>query len=438
MSTLRNDARHDAPRRLLALSWAMPPLLFPRSIQVSRLLKELARRGWGIDVLCAHPGSPGLESVPRDATLEAVCAGGYRVLPVRWEGAPEQWEHHWTEAAVESANALLSAGALRSAGALQPAGGYAALVTFAQPWSDHEIGRQIKKRFGLPWVAHFSDPWSDSPYYSQLSAEVLRGYAAAEAGVVEAADAVVFTSQPTLDLVMAKYPADWRGKAFVVPHAYDADVLGAVRPQPRPSASLRLVHVGTLYQDARTPEGLFEALALLRKHDARAQGLELVFVGHAPEAVRQAAARWRVEDLVTWVGVRPYAESLGWMASADVLLVIDKQDPVSVFFPSKLVEYLPWGKPVLGLTPREGVTAGIVRSLNWPCVAPDDIAGMARALAALLDGQGRELPPVPEQKLRAYDIRHATNLVEDIVRYAAGACVAGVDDAENHEPKVKR
>lgn len=432
MSTLRPDALPGGPKRLLALSWAMPPLLFPRSIQVSRLLKELARRSWKIDVLCAHPGSPGLESVPRDATLESVCAGGYRVLPVHWEGAPEQWERRWTEAAVESASALLSAGVLPSAD------GYAALLTFAQPWSDHEIGRQLKERFGLPWVAHFSDPWSDSPYYAQLPAEVLRAYAAAEGCVVEAADAVVFTSQPTLDLVMAKYPAGWHDKAFVVPHAYDADILGAVRPQPRPSANLRLVHVGTLYQDARTPEGLFEALALLWKNDARAQSLELVFVGHAPDAVRQAAARWGVEGLVTWAGVRPYAESLGWMASADVLLVIDKQDPVSVFFPSKLVEYLPWGKPVLGLTPLEGVTAGIVRSLNWPCVAPGDIAGMARALAALLDGQGRELLPAPERKLRAYDIRHATNLVEDIVRHAAGACAAAAGEGGNHEPKVKQ
>ena len=49
----------------------------------------------------------------------------------------------------------------------------------------------MKRATGLPWVAHFSDPWTDSPY--------LRGRAAAAAAggrmeddVVRERDALVF------------------------------------------------------------------------------------------------------------------------------------------------------------------------------------------------------------------------------------------------------
>jgi glycosyltransferase involved in cell wall biosynthesis len=397
------------PLRLLALSWAMPPLLFPRSIQVSRLLKELCAGGWQIDVLCADPDAPGLESSPRDESLAALSAGGHRVLPVRWGGPPEAWEASWIEAGCEAAAALLADG------------GYDAFATFAQPWSDHEIGLRIKSRFAVPWVAHFSDPWSDSPYYAGLPAAVLRDYAAAEARVVQAADALVFTSQPTLDLVMAKYPADFCGKASVVPHGFDAAFLRNVRPEPRSPGTLRVVHVGTLYADARTPEGLFEALARLLREDERARRLELVFVGHAPAPVRESAARLGVEGHVTWPGVRPYAQCLGFMASADLLLVIDKKDPVSVFFPSKLVEYLPWGKPVLGLTPQQGVTAGILQSLGWPCVEPDDVPGICERLSALLgslESQGREPVPGTHEGLGRYDIRVVAQAMAGVIRRA--------------------
>ena len=39
-----------------------------------------------------------------------------------------------------------------------------ATVSFAQPWTNHLVGMRLHRDSGLPWVAHFSDPWIDSPY----------------------------------------------------------------------------------------------------------------------------------------------------------------------------------------------------------------------------------------------------------------------------------
>src|SRR4029079_14305822 len=38
------------------------------------------------------------------------------------------------------------------------------LVTFSHPLVDHVIGVELKRRLRMPWVAHFSDPWTDSPF----------------------------------------------------------------------------------------------------------------------------------------------------------------------------------------------------------------------------------------------------------------------------------
>ena len=44
-------------RRLLAISWDMPPLSGPRAVQVSRTLKQLVTLGWESWVVCFGPRS---------------------------------------------------------------------------------------------------------------------------------------------------------------------------------------------------------------------------------------------------------------------------------------------------------------------------------------------------------------------------------------------
>jgi hypothetical protein len=44
-------------RRLLAISWDMPPLSGPRAVQVSRTLNQLVPLGWESSVICFGPRS---------------------------------------------------------------------------------------------------------------------------------------------------------------------------------------------------------------------------------------------------------------------------------------------------------------------------------------------------------------------------------------------
>ena len=46
-----------------------------------------------------------------------------------------------------------------------------------------------------------------------------------------------------------------------------------------------------------------------------------------------------------------------------MLLVIDAPADESLFLPSKLIDYLPARKPILGLTPARGASADLIRAL---------------------------------------------------------------------------
>src|SRR5439155_27339150 len=94
------------------------------------------------------------------------------------------------------------------------------MVTFGSPMSDHLIGLEIKKKFQLPWIAHFSDPWVENPFkgYGWFTKTVNLSL---ERKVVEAANLLIFTSHETVELVMSKYSTQLKSKARVLPHAFE-------------------------------------------------------------------------------------------------------------------------------------------------------------------------------------------------------------------------
>lgn len=380
---------------LLTISWCLPPLLFPRSIQVARTLKYLKPRGWDATVVCGDPRAM-RKGRAQDEALAAQYAAAYRAVPV-WsfeEAAPvlALWRLLPQLQMLPDARRPWIRPALRAARALAAAHPFDALVSFAQPWSDHLVALQLKRETGLPWLAHFSDPWVDSPYL-QGPAWLRQRWQAWEGEVVRAADALVFVTTQTADLVMSKYPAEWRVKAHVVPHGYDADLARAAAGEPRPAHGrpLRLVYTGNFFA-GRTPDGLLDALDRLSSTTPLRGVIEVVFVGQMPPGYAARITRAGLDDVVSCRGTVPFLEGLREAGRADVLLVVDAPgDAGSVFLPSKLVDYLMFRKPILGLTPAGGTAAQLLERLGCPVVPPGDPARIAAALQRLIDewGTGR-------------------------------------------------
>jgi glycosyltransferase involved in cell wall biosynthesis len=406
-------------RRLLAISWDMPPLSGPRAVQVSRTLKHLVPLGWESSVICFGARSRRYNQDPELASR--LRADGVTLVPVPsleehlfvrtlWRVVPplkllpdEKWV--WHGAAFAAARRLAEQQR------------FDAIVSFAQPWSDHLIGRRLHRATRLPWVAHFSDPWTDSPYLHGRAWQ-RRIWRRMEAAVVREADALVFVNARTADRVMRKYPAGWRGKSHVVAHAFDD---GAATPPPTPPSAdglLHIVYTGRFYDGIRTPEGFLRALARLRAERALGRELRVSFVGTPIESHARFASTLGLDDVVQFAGRVPFAESMRRAASADVLLVIDAPADESLFLPSKLIEYLPLGKPILGLTPRCGASADVIRALGYPVIAPDDERAIADALEDLIAARqdGRlTVSPTHQHVAQQYDCRHIARAFAEIL-----------------------
>jgi glycosyltransferase involved in cell wall biosynthesis len=353
----------------------------------------------------------------------------WRVVPPVKLLPDEKWV--WIRAASQTACALARADRFHT------------LVSFGQPWSDHLIGRRVHRATGLPWIAHFSDPWVDSPY--------LRGrtwqqkiWRRMEADVIREADALIFTNPQTADRVMSKYPAGWRRKAHVIPHGYEklattedtADTGQGIDPSltsASPGSSmverircgddrLTIVHTGRFYEGVRTPAPLLHALAALAAHRPLATELHLALVGTPVAAHQRLATSLGLGDVVEFVGRVPYAESEQRAAQADVLMIVDAPSDVSLFLPSKLIDYLPFEKPILALTPARGASADVIRRLGYPVVPPDDVPAIQSAIEQLLNAKrdGRLGAASGHRSVaESYDIRRTTASFAEILARCA-------------------
>src|SRR6185295_3905070 len=179
-------------KSLLAVSWEFPPMYGPRATQVARTLGALVPLGWAPTVVCLDPrrGGPNWRDGV-DASLPAginairvtspeewtIVRALWRLFPALRDRPDSKWV--WIRRA---ADAAVNAAAGTT---------FDGLVSFAQPWSSHLAGLRIRRRTNLPWVAHFSDPWIDSPYWRGTTAQ--RAAAATmEEEVIREATAVVF------------------------------------------------------------------------------------------------------------------------------------------------------------------------------------------------------------------------------------------------------
>jgi hypothetical protein len=94
-----------------------------------------------------------------------------------------------------------------------------------------------------------------------------------------------------------------------------------------------------------------------------------------------------------------------------------------VFLPSKLIEYLGAGPPILAITPP-GTTANLMTRLGGAAIGPEDIEGIGRALEKLIDGLrsgALSRPWTPADATAEFRIDRVAAVMTDIIEELRGA-----------------
>jgi hypothetical protein len=236
--------------------------------------------------------------------------------------------------------------------------------------ASHFAALWLKRKFGLPWIADFQDPICDNPFRNRSWFYPYDPMI--ERRIFEGADRVIANTDAIAEVWRRRYPAR-RDAISVMWNSYDPDEAIARAPVRAHSPRRVLAHIGTLY-GGRHPGQL---LGSLKRLGIGQDALQVKLIGPIDEAVLAAhgATLAAMDDVVEVTNALvPREEALRQTAEADCLLLLDVNERNTAFqVPSKLLDYIRIGKPILAYTPADSPVDRILRQsgIAYVVIAPD-------------------------------------------------------------------
>jgi glycosyltransferase involved in cell wall biosynthesis len=234
-----------------------------------------------------------------------------------------------------------------------------AIISSGPPHSMHLIALGLKKKFKIPWIADFRDPWTKIDFYNELKLTRFADlkHHQLEKKVVQMADCVVAVGsqmQQEFEKLGAK-------KAMAITNGFD--------PADKPNVAgdtdkkFTIAHFGTINK-ARNPEVLWKVLSSLVKENAAfAKDLEIKFIGRIDQSVRDAIEKYKLTPYLNKIDFLPHSEALTMQCQSQVLLLlINNTHNAGGILTGKFFEYLASERPIIAIGPEKGEVASILNT----------------------------------------------------------------------------
>jgi glycosyltransferase involved in cell wall biosynthesis len=434
-------------RKVLVLTYHFPPSAASGTFRLLGFVRHLPRFGWQSVVVAPSriPWEPVdeqlLQQIPTGTPVCSVPYPQARLLKgVRWLMPNAVWLPRAWRACV------------RMVRTYQPD----ALLSSSPPHCVHLLGLYLKRRFGLPWVVDFRDPWFIHgkpgfgnplwPWFEAQCEKVVMRHADVVVANAPAAAAGMAEAFPQHGHKMITLSNGFDPESFPTSVARSGDrAITMARSGDRattwePAAmTIEILHTGEVYarRDARP---LLDALQQLHREPlAGGKPYRLYFLGRSKENGLDLSAEIRrrgLEQLVDPGCQVPYGQVLQQLVRAEILLLLDSPGR-RMGIPAKLYEYLGAGRPILALAEEDGDvawalrTSGILHRIAPPRDAPrikQALVELTVALAAQPNGV-----PAPERLAVFTRERIAQDLAERL-----DACVAGGPNGGNQFGRPER
>jgi hypothetical protein len=347
----------DQPRILMFAPLSYPPA-GSEAIATGKLLLAMLDAGWGIDVICQadfgqyYPATRGgaFEPIARSVhSIESYGKGGLLARVGTGSASRALGSLRsvcWTKKAASVGSDLLSRKR------------YDFILSRATPQYGHLPALRLSKSSGLPWIANWSDPIppakAPAPYGRGPRAAIpfyVRQYCSA---VARRATWHTFPCE-RLRKYVASYLPQVSEKSSVIPHIALERFRSRVAVR---NERFSMCHAGSL--GLREPEIFLGGVRRFLDGAGPRHELGLKLVGSEPGGLRGAVERFGLGRVVSVEGVKTYEETQAILAATAVVIVLEPPFDEGIFFPSKFVDLVQTGRPILAVSPQEGTLADIL------------------------------------------------------------------------------
>jgi glycosyltransferase involved in cell wall biosynthesis len=234
------------------------------------------------------------------------------------------------------------------------------VLSRAFPEAAHLPAMKLRRKFGLPWVANWNDPW-DFLGKANTAKSLSRAIGTFEASLCRAvaakASLLTFPCEG-LRVSMGSYLGNRAAaRSSVIPHAALGRRQGRV---PHPTIEFSVTYVGKLWRE-QNPEAVFEGFGRFLKASAGNVTPKLRFAGIPDFDLAALARRCELGSCYMDLGRCTYAESLKVMEESAVLLLIDSVGFSDMILTGKAADYACSGRPILAITSSGSAISQMIR-----------------------------------------------------------------------------
>ena len=310
----------------------------------------------------------------------------------------------------------------------------AGLICSSAPYfTSHLAGYWLALLTGLPWVAHFRDPWITGMHADRRPDKICSKInRALERMTISRADAVVCVTEEHAALMRAAYDQMPASKFAVVMNGFDGlewqEVIESIPPEAQGEGydanaprKFRITYAGNLYMK-RDPAPLFRALrALIDSGEIGRDEASVELIGSCEwsegRGMADIISEAGIEGCVEMSGRLSHPETLRRLLQSDLLLLLSEKQLIEI--PGKTFEYLKTRRPILALT-YEGALATLLRRTGgaW-VVSPEDQPGVINAVRECYWFWKCGLPgPAPDQLIvESFDRRRTTARLAELLDF---------------------
>ena len=225
-----------------------------------------------------------------------------------------------------------------------------AIISTGPPHSMHLIAKELHKKFNIPWVADFRDPWTDIDFYKdlKLTRRSDRKHHRLERQVLSEATRVV-----TVGWDCAKgLENHGANNVAVITNGYD--FFDTSNENYLKTSILTMSHIGIIGAN-RNPEMFWEAISELDIP------MKIRLIGQIDNSVIESIKRHNIENYVEIIPYIPHNQVIEEQQKSDVLLLFVNNTPnAKGILTGKLFEYIASGRPILSIGPENGDSARIL------------------------------------------------------------------------------
>jgi glycosyltransferase involved in cell wall biosynthesis len=294
------------------------------------------------------------------------------------------------------------------------------------PYTNHLVGRYLKRKTGKAWIADFRDPWTQNMHHTNAPWRV-KLEEKLERQVLRESDCLLTVTKSFANNFKQKYPKEIK-RLEVIHNGYDREDYEQLndkhqdqnqnhnhsknqriqhapnhseRTNNTPNDKFTLIYTGIFYKE-RNPRLLLKAVEeLLNEKVIPKERIHLQFAGvfdypgnnENMNCVRELG----LEGVVEIMGHLPHKKALQAMTKANVLMLVSDSHPDSGnYIPGKLYEYMAIGHPILALSLPGESTYIIEQYQLGEIVDPGSLDQMKKALLKLY--QEWKNPPQQDQE----------------------------------------